>query len=132
MVEMTGFEPAASASRTQRSTKLSHISIFTFLSQEQLLKFYRRAATQLTLAVPEICISRYRSANFDRGAFSLSLFPPPTAVKLKATKLSHISIFTCGAHLCTSSCYYTMSKSICQLLFFFFVGRKMKFFKNCL
>ena len=28
MVEMTGFEPATSASRTQRSTKLSHISIF--------------------------------------------------------------------------------------------------------
>ena len=27
LVEMTGFEPAASASRTQRSTKLSHISI---------------------------------------------------------------------------------------------------------
>ena len=26
LVEMTGFEPAASASRTQRSTKLSHIS----------------------------------------------------------------------------------------------------------
>ena len=28
LVEMTGFEPAASASRTQRSTKLSHISLF--------------------------------------------------------------------------------------------------------
>ena len=27
MVEMTGFEPATSASRTQRSTKLSHISL---------------------------------------------------------------------------------------------------------
>ena len=27
LVEMTGFEPATSASRTQRSTKLSHISI---------------------------------------------------------------------------------------------------------
>jgi hypothetical protein len=27
VVEMTGFEPAASASRTQRSTKLSHISL---------------------------------------------------------------------------------------------------------
>ena len=30
LVEMTGLEPAASASRTQRSTKLSHISIFNF------------------------------------------------------------------------------------------------------
>ena len=29
MVEVTGFEPAASASRTQRSTKLSHTSIFS-------------------------------------------------------------------------------------------------------
>ena len=28
LVEATGFEPAASASRTQRSTKLSHASIF--------------------------------------------------------------------------------------------------------
>ena len=27
MVEVTGLEPAASASRTQRSTKLSHTSI---------------------------------------------------------------------------------------------------------
>ena len=27
MVEMTGFEPATSASRTRRSTKLSHISV---------------------------------------------------------------------------------------------------------
>ena len=28
MVEVTGFEPATSASRTQRSTKLSHTSLF--------------------------------------------------------------------------------------------------------
>ena len=28
LVEVTGLEPAASASRTQRSTKLSHTSIF--------------------------------------------------------------------------------------------------------
>ena len=28
MVEATGFEPAASASRTQRSTKLSHASTY--------------------------------------------------------------------------------------------------------
>ena len=28
MVEVTGVEPAASASRTQRSTKLSHTSLF--------------------------------------------------------------------------------------------------------
>ena len=32
LVEATGFEPATSASRTQRSTKLSHASIFIFLS----------------------------------------------------------------------------------------------------
>ena len=31
LVEMTGFEPAASASRTQRSTKLSHISQYSVL-----------------------------------------------------------------------------------------------------
>lgn len=29
MVGMTGFEPAAFASRTQRSTKLSHIPLYT-------------------------------------------------------------------------------------------------------
>ena len=29
MVEVTGLEPTASASRTQRSTKLSHPSIYT-------------------------------------------------------------------------------------------------------
>ena len=31
-VEVTGLEPAASASRTQRSTKLSHTSLFVFHS----------------------------------------------------------------------------------------------------
>ena len=30
LVEETGFEPATSASRTQRSTKLSHASLFCF------------------------------------------------------------------------------------------------------
>ena len=30
VVEVTGLEPAASASRTQRSTKLSHTSFFCF------------------------------------------------------------------------------------------------------
>ena len=38
VVEMTGLEPAASASRTQRSTKLSHISIgYSF---EKMLIFF--------------------------------------------------------------------------------------------
>ena len=32
LVEATGFEPATSASRTQRSTKLSHTSLFDFAS----------------------------------------------------------------------------------------------------
>ena len=32
VVEVTGFEPTTSASRTQRSTKLSHASIFCFLN----------------------------------------------------------------------------------------------------
>ena len=32
VVEVTGLEPAASASRTQRSTKLSHTSLFVFHS----------------------------------------------------------------------------------------------------
>ena len=32
VVEVTGLEPAASASRTQRSTKLSHTSFFVFSS----------------------------------------------------------------------------------------------------
>ncbi len=39
MVEMTGFEPATSASRTQRSTKLSHISEYEFRYSETLLKY---------------------------------------------------------------------------------------------
>ena len=36
MVGMTGFEPAASASRTQRSTKLSHIPIAAFAATDML------------------------------------------------------------------------------------------------
>ena len=46
MVEVTGLEPAASASRTQRSTKLSHTSlfnfyIFIFLTDENLFALLR-------------------------------------------------------------------------------------------
>ena len=37
-VEATGFEPAASASRTQRSTKLSHASIFFASRNSRLAK----------------------------------------------------------------------------------------------
>ena len=37
MVGLTGFEPAASASRTQRSTKLSHNPILT----QHSFKLYR-------------------------------------------------------------------------------------------
>ncbi len=66
MVEMTGFEPAASASRTQRSTKLSHISLFIFLSTLTKDNRLRRAATQLPFAVPEIYF-RLLPINFDRG-----------------------------------------------------------------
>ena len=39
MVEATGFEPAASASRTQRSTKLSHASISIKFSPQNYSKF---------------------------------------------------------------------------------------------
>ena len=42
MVGMTGFEPAASASRTQRSTKLSHTSLFVlFRRSTQDILYYR-------------------------------------------------------------------------------------------
>ena len=37
MVEATGFEPAASASRTQRSTKLSHASTYIKLNTNVLI-----------------------------------------------------------------------------------------------
>lgn len=45
MVEVTGFEPAASSSRTKRSTKLSHTSIFCcslsfFLDSRRQLLYY--------------------------------------------------------------------------------------------
>ena len=39
LVEATGFEPAASASRTQRSTKLSHASISIILFSKNYEKF---------------------------------------------------------------------------------------------
>ena len=38
LVEVTGLEPAASASRTQRSTKLSHTSLLNFICHR--LTFY--------------------------------------------------------------------------------------------
>ena len=54
LVEVTGLEPAASASRTQRSTKLSHTSLFNSLCQSIVLRVssFHESAT-LTLAVPE-------------------------------------------------------------------------------
>ena len=68
MVEMTGFEPAASASRTQRSTKLSHISILNcFIKNEFCYFSFFRAATPLTLAVPEK-FSALERLNFSTAA----------------------------------------------------------------
>ena len=37
MVEATGFEPTASASRTQRSTKLSHASTYKIESNKKMV-----------------------------------------------------------------------------------------------
>ena len=94
LVEVTRLERAASASRTQRSTKLSHTSLWCRSTCFLFLSFFiTGAATQLTLAVPEI------AGDFDRGAFSLPLLPPPAAGKLKATKLSHTSLW------CRSTCF---------------------------
>ena len=61
MVEVTGLEPAASASRTQRSTKLSHTSINN-KSKYLIVVFYNiyRTATPLTLAVPKFFYSLER------------------------------------------------------------------------
>ena len=39
VVEATGFEPATSASRTQRSTKLSHASICFRLARQQVILY---------------------------------------------------------------------------------------------
>ena len=94
LVEVTGLEPAASASRTQRSTKLSHTSLFNSLCQSIVLRVssFHESAT-LTLAVPEKTAVLRFPCFFDRGAFSLSLHLHLAAVKLKATKLSHTSLF---------------------------------------
>ena len=40
LVEATGFEPATSASRTQRSTKLSHASLFSCYQRKILYTEY--------------------------------------------------------------------------------------------
>ena len=74
VVEMTGFEPAASASRTQRSTKLSHISILNcFIKNEFCYFSFFRAATPLTLAVPEK-FSALERLNFSTAALFLARF----------------------------------------------------------
>jgi len=73
------------------ATKLSHTSkkylIFLYADTSGVPS----AATPLTLAVPEIICSASASHNFDRGAISSSLYLPPAAVGLNATKLSHTS-----------------------------------------
>ena len=92
MVEVTGLEPAASASRTQRSTKLSHTSINN-KSKYLIVVFYNiyRAATPLTLAVTKF-FTPWSGKKFDRCDFSHSLFLPQETLVFKATKLSHTSI----------------------------------------
>ena len=93
LVEVTGLEPAASASRTQRSTKLSHTSItniyffkkYVLNSQFALLRSANSCGTRKNLDLGAVDF-------FDRCAFLHSLFPPPAAFVLKATKLSHTSI----------------------------------------
>ena len=56
LVEVTGFEHATSASRTQRSTKLSHTSIYHYLVvNHKTHKTEGRAAFRSNqFAVPEI------------------------------------------------------------------------------
>ena len=39
IVGATGFEPATSASRTQRSTKLSHASLFSSFTRSTILAY---------------------------------------------------------------------------------------------
>ena len=93
MVEMTGFEPAASASRTQRSTKLSHISILIKFYGCFKCAFYLFALLlRLTLAVPKIFYGLERLKILTAVPFESSLYLPQAAVAFKTTKLSHISI----------------------------------------
>ena len=65
MVEVTGLEPAASASRTQRSTKLSHTSISSAKADEcyysestpksqGVFKFTSKMQVRITLNNPTI------------------------------------------------------------------------------
>ena len=55
MVGMTGFEPATSASRTQRSTKLSHASIFVkhFVVSQIVLNYI---ITSFSVCPEKFCI----------------------------------------------------------------------------
>ena len=62
MVEVTGLEPAASASRTQRSTKLSHTSLLNCICAMLSNAKPFCAATPLTLAAthkPQQILSNY-------------------------------------------------------------------------
>ena len=66
-IEVTGFEPATSASRTQRSTKLSHTSMFVHMK----LKKFENKKVEVTGFEPATSASRTQ----------------------RSTKLSHTSIF---------------------------------------
>ena len=90
LVEVTGLEPAASASRTQRSTKLSHTSIFlSILNFVVSNRFVRALLLRLHLKQSRTAHCRSHYSCF--CAISFSLFLPPAAVELNATKLSHTS-----------------------------------------
>ena len=93
MVEVTGLEPAASASRTQRSTKLSHTSINKILNcrESKWLGNRSRCYAAYTCGAQNFMLLGAEQ-NFDRGDFSHSLFLPQEALVFKATKLSHTSI----------------------------------------
>ena len=90
LVGVTGFEPAASASRTQRSTKLSH----TPICHIKLLDLHSQVSNRPRYAY--VCGTRFRLRSQARSPSStaahLQAAPSRSATKLSHTPICHIKL----------------------------------------
>ena len=115
LVEATGFEPAASASRTQRSTKLSHASTSIYLLHCESFFFqYPCAATPLTLAVPDDSTLPYLACRPLR-LFTLAVSSTGCARVQSYQTEPRLDIYEKFAF--ASKYYYISTRSKCQSFF---------------
>ncbi len=113
MVEATGFEPAASASRTQRSTKLSHASNY-------ILPMYYKELT--TFCQDFMNISRFSSNNIGERGVTVNNKDYDKLVKKKSPPSKKARDFVCAFLIGGTIC--TIGQLLRELLLYYGVEEK--------